>query len=641
MLRIVCVLIATGGLLLAAYVWMRGNPEVVFLADENGAQWIRYDEPVQLNARPIQKRIVGFRKTFHVAFPPDRAMLDVRGLRFVDVFVDGKIVFSAPRDPVEWTHRYEIDLAPRLTPGQHEIYLLATNGTGPPCVLAHSETLGIRTGADWEATIDGKRWTPAWPATQVRASALSHEFPRADVAFLSSLRVLGPVFLIVFLVVALGKEGGVKVTPVALRWFLLGAWALLGINNLAKLPLYLGFDAAGHLDYIRLVAEQHRLPLPTEGWTMFQAPLYYLISASLYTLCLQLFQPETARRLLSLVPLASGLAAVEFSYRILRWLWPGDAGRQRAGLLFAALCPMSLYLSPFLGNEMLSALLLAVVLVLAMRLVHDPVASTQRRLPLLIGGVLGLALLTKLTAIVLTAPILIAVAWARWRTSEGTSLRRAGRALQTVAGVACIVLLVAGWFYSRNWIVSGRHMYTGAIELGVDWWQDPGYRTWRQLLGFGEALRYPINSSLISFLDGFYSSFSLDAHLSSMIVATARPPWNLDFLLAGAWWGLVPVALMGIGLLSVIRPENAGMRRVLLLSGACLAALWVAMVYGFLRVPYYCVVKATYTLGLLPCYAVLVAAGFGVLTRGRISRAVVYGLLSCWGLCAYLAYWVV
>jgi hypothetical protein len=98
---------------------------------------------------------------------------------------------------------------------------------------------------------------------------------------------------------------------------------------------------------------------------------------------------------------------------------------------------------------------------------------------------------------------------------------------------------------------------------------------------------------------------------------------------------------MGVGSFSVIRPENAGMRRVLLLSCACLAAFFAAMVYGFLHVPYYCVVKATYTLGLLPCYAVLVAAGSGVLMRGRIARGVVYGVLSCWGLCAYLAYWVV
>jgi len=46
-------------------------------------------------------------------------------------------------------------------------------------------------------------------------------------------------------------------------------------------------------------------------------------------------------------------------------------------------------------------------------------------------------------------------------------------------------------------------------------------------------------------------------------------------------------------------------------------------------------------MGLLPCYAVLVAAGFGVLSRGRIARGVVYGSLACWGLSAYLAYFVI
>ena len=206
------------------------------------------------------------------------------------------------------------------------------------------------------------------------------------------------------------------------------------------------------------------------------------------------------------------------------------------------------------------------------------------------------------------------------------------------------MLLVAGWYYARNWIVLGRPVYGGyEPERGFAWWQDPGYRTLGAAASTSASRSaYPINSSVVGFLDGFYSTFSLDAHLSSMVAFADRPPWNYDFLLAGAWWGLVPVSLMGDRIpLRDSRPRAPALRRVLLLSGACLAAMVAAMLYGSLRVPYYCVIKATYTLGLLPCYAVLLAAGFGVLTRARIARAAVYGLLSCWGLAAYLAYFVI
>jgi hypothetical protein len=283
------------------------------------------------------------------------------------------------------------------------------------------------------------------------------------------------------------------------------------------------------------------------------------------------------------------------------------------------------------------------VLALTMRLLHDPAAAISRRAPLAIGVLLGLALLTKVSALALTAPVLIAVAWASWRSAGGSFGIRTRRAATTVAGVAGIELLLAGWYYLRNWTQLGRLVWVGnePERGGIAWWQDPGYRTWGQFFDFGESLAYPINSAAIGFPDGIYSSFSLDSHLSAMLDFADRPPWNYDFVLAGAWWGLVPVALMGIGLLSATGIENAGTRRVVWFSGACLLVTFAAVFQNSLQVPYLCVFKATYTLGLLPCYAVLVGAGFGVLARGRIARGVVYGALTGWGLCAYLAYFVI
>jgi len=55
----------------------------------------------------------------------------------------------------------------------------------------------------------------------------------------------------------------------------------------------------------------------------------------------------------------------------------------------------------------------------------------------------------------------------------------------------------------------------------------------------------------------------------------------------------------------------------------------------------YCLAKASYTLGLLPCYAVLAAAGAEPFLRNRIVRSVVIAVFACWGFAAYTAYFVI
>jgi hypothetical protein len=73
----------------------------------------------------------------------------------------------------------------------------------------------------------------------------------------------------------------------------------------------------------------------------------------------------------------------------------------------------------------------------------------------------------------------------------------------------------------------------------------------------------------------------------------------------------------------------------------CLILYLVALFYLFLKVPILTSVKATYASGLTPCFALLAAAGFEVLTRQRLLRAVVYGVLACWAVGSFASYFVV
>ena len=63
-----------------------------------------------------------------------------------------------------------------------------------------------------------------------------------------------------------------------------------------------------------------------------------------------------------------------------------------------------------------------------------------------------------------------------------------------------------------------------------------------------------------------------------------------------------------------------------------------ALVWLSLEVPTYSTLKASYTLGLLPCYGVLAAAGLGALPHRAWLRVPVTALLTAWAVFAYLAY---
>ena len=139
------------------------------------------------------------------------------------------------------------------------------------------------------------------------------------------------------------------------------------------------------------------------------------------------------------------------------------------------------------------------------------------------GVLLGLALLSKVTAVLLAPALLCAVV-----LRAGGSDRPLRRALRDAAVVAGCAALVAGWYYARNWVLLGAP-FLGTWQPGVfaAWWQEPGYRSASQYLHFGEALAHPIYAAVVGLWDGLYSSLWLDSWLSGAISrqsGSGRPP---------------------------------------------------------------------------------------------------------------------
>jgi len=112
-------------------------------------------------------------------------------------------------------------------------------------------------------------------------------------------------------------------------------------------------------------------------------------------------------------------------------------------------------------------------------------------------------------------------------------------------------------------------------------------------------------------------------------------------MLSSAWLSLLPTAALLIGAAAIaIRPARSA-RSGELLALICLGTYFLAIAYLMLRVPSASTIKASYTLGVLPCYAIVAAAGFRPLVDRGLGRASVNAGMACWAVAAYAAYFVV
>ena len=251
----------------------------------------------------------------------------------------------------------------------------------------------------------------------------------------------------------------------------------------------------------------------------------------------------------------------------------------------------------------------------------------------MLGGIWALAILSKVTPLLL-APLIVAAIAVSCRIGGGTTRLAAQR-----AGIACgTCMLISGWYFLRNMAAFGKPIVANWDPVvGVTWWQEPSYRTWTQLTSFGTALSRPIYGGIWSLWDGLYSSLWVDSFASGQILTAAEYPWNLNWSLAGAWLALTPTALLLASLATCWRPEMSRSRNALLFALAAVAIYLAAIADFYVRVPIYSAAHARFMVGLLPCFAVLAAAGAAPLLRFRLLRAVLFGLISCWAIAAYVA----
>jgi hypothetical protein len=364
---------------------------------------------------------------------------------------------------------------------------------------------------------------------------------------------------------------------------------------------------------------------------MYQAPLYYMISAAL-DWALRIGSVAHGEAWLRLVPLACGALQIEVARRIGRLVFEDREDLQSATILIAGLLPVNLYMSQTLGNESLSGLTTAVLVLLCLRAVvgREPLATHR---VICLGLVLGIAILSKVTAL-LWLP-LGALALVSRTVAERGSVTTVVKRIGAVWGIAAVI---AGWFYARNWWLLGKP-FVGQWdwkEANRIWWQDPSYRIPEHFTRFGRSLVQPIYAGVDSFWDGMYSTFWTDAFLGGVF---STPPWHLEPMIAGAWLGLpLTVAMLAAMTVGVFRAS--AWRSAIRFSTLAVGLYLAFVLYLNVHLPIYSLAKASFTIGLIPCYALLAVAGMKPLFDRAWSRAIVGGFLACFGAMTVRAYFV-
>jgi 4-amino-4-deoxy-L-arabinose transferase-like glycosyltransferase len=211
--------------------------------------------------------------------------------------------------------------------------------------------------------------------------------------------------------------------------------ALFGVLTATQFKFFSPIDEAAHFDYVRVIAEQHRLPvleedkmgypvlalsqgldpdarptptidppggLEAESYQAFEPPLYYLLVAPLLTVTDDWSQRVKLVRLAGLVFL---LAAAAILYRFARRVRPEAHLLVFSVALTVLLWPGVLVRSATVSNAPLELLLAVAFLYVLWRADEE---GDDRRL-LIAALLLGLGLLTKLTLVAL-APLLLVTA---------------------------------------------------------------------------------------------------------------------------------------------------------------------------------------------------------------------------------------
>jgi len=236
------------------------------------------------------------------------------------------------------------------------------------------------------------------------------------------------------------------------------------------IPLDYGPDEPYHMEYVHILSEYGRLPLPSETYIVHHPPLYYLLAMPLYKLSgnhigplearpgsarIKNFAPSeiTARRYIRLLSILLSSLSIVALYVLL--VVVGTPGRFRLPLLLlVGVLPMFVYVTSVVNSEALSYLWSATTAAWLMYLLYREQPATWQQVAMA-GALIGGGLMVRQTSL-FALPGAILIVWV-------TQTRRRSRLCAMLLFVAT-VLLVGMWWPLHNFSVSGEFFPNYALK---------------------------------------------------------------------------------------------------------------------------------------------------------------------------------
>lgn len=648
-------ILTLAGIAMSIFAWMcLRDPAINFLArhqsepDRHRAEWIVFPTAVDAVLHRLVSLDTTLRREFAQNNRPRTARVWIRAAKRVDLKINGATVQLSPSR--NWKDISNADVVDLLRTGQNVIEARVFNHTAPSALwlVLNTDELTLTTDNTWQASIAGSAWRAAAVTSTPKTPGAGNPIAGGEQTF-SALKKIWPIwtgFLAIALVVcavAIRVWRVYSQGPTG-RWLQLSAlllvtslWLILFWNNARLLPYHIGFDSPDHLAYVKYVQEHRALPLPTEGYEMYQPPLYYAIAAAALSVCGSSIDTHLSVFVLRLLNAIFGIAQFILVHLSLRLLFPTRIALQWIGLLVAAFLPMHLYLSHYVTNEMLVATLITAALYFGLRLLGSENPSMWQSV--WVGLFMGAAMLTKATGILLLPILVMAIATKPFgvqRVPIGISLRNIGVML-------AICFAVCGWHYMRIWLRFGIPLLGNwDVASGFAWWQEPGYHMAGDYFRFGRSLISPLFAGLAGFADGIYSTLWGDGLCGGVAGLDYRNPWNYQLMTAGYLLALFPTMIITCGVVVAVgRFVRKSSAEVVMMIGLA-TALLLGLVFMTLKVASYAQIKAFYELSILTPLCFFAALGWETLTRGRKLLQLVFGtIILLWAINSFASVWIV
>jgi len=404
------------------------------------------------------------------------------------------------------------------------------------------------------------------------------------------------------------SPGWMRLRPKAGLGVIIGLFVLLGILNSVTVPLFEAPDELWHFAFVRSLALNKSLPVqPKEGTDIWlresgQPPLYYLTAAPIVAAFDTSDFPDFVRfnvahpavtensqsdapnvfihtpyeafpyrgsvlaiHVLRLFTLVWGVGTVTGVYLVAREIMPDSRWLSLAAVCLTAFNPHFIYISSVVNNDATVACLATLTLWLCLRLLKSP---DSRRCQIGLGVILGLTLLSKLSALALLGIAGLALSRLWWRERDTRTFFTRGL---IVFGLA---LLIAGWWYARNWRLYGDPLgwsvwlaHAGMEELGI---RD----LLRQIPQVAERFWSPYDTLFPAWSLWLLAAATLVAMIG-WIRLLARRELVAELFIEGVVLSAVWFAVLCISLLRFMSLTPAATGRLLFPGIAAFSILWV------------------------------------------------------------------